>query len=261
MTNIKINKKHPFLFYSDEVREIFKSLKRKFNLSLFIYGKYYRDGRAILLSDNPEWMTHHLASGYSTPAPIPKLLLRQASSIYFIPNEGKFCAAKQDLLQRFQSDQGFDFIFNHGDTYEVICFSFMPNCAGITTVLNHIEIFKNFIDYFKNAAASLIKQGENHCIQMPIKMRGIRFYPNSNLKTHLAVKVDSLGSLNAMYGLSKRQSECIALFSRGKTCKQISRILDLSPRTIEHYYEMIKTKIGVESKSELLEVIMNWSEK
>ncbi len=63
-------------------------------------------------------------------------------------------------------------------------------------------------------------------------------------------------SLGDIY-LSKRETECVTLLAKGNTAKEIAAQLNLSPRTIEHYIENVKNKLGVSTKSELLYKIFN----
>lgn len=53
--------------------------------------------------------------------------------------------------------------------------------------------------------------------------------------------------------LSKRQLECVLYLARGKTTKEIARILNVSPRTIESHFVHIKDKINCRTKSEILD--------
>lgn len=55
--------------------------------------------------------------------------------------------------------------------------------------------------------------------------------------------------------LSRREKECLQHCVRGKSAKQIARILGLSHRTIEHYIDNIKFKLKVTSKSELIDKV------
>ncbi len=52
--------------------------------------------------------------------------------------------------------------------------------------------------------------------------------------------------------LSSRQSECLFFLLRGKTAKQIAKILNLSFRTVEEYIEQMKIKLNCSTKSELI---------
>jgi len=58
--------------------------------------------------------------------------------------------------------------------------------------------------------------------------------------------------------LSKREAECLRLTIKGCTAKKIARMLDLSHRTIEEYLTNIKIKMGVKSKSELIEMAVSF---
>lgn len=53
--------------------------------------------------------------------------------------------------------------------------------------------------------------------------------------------------------LSARELECIFFFLRGKTAKEIAKILKLSPRTIEKHIEHIKIKFKCVNRSQLIE--------
>jgi len=62
---------------------------------------------------------------------------------------------------------------------------------------------------------------------------------------------------NTAYTFSKRERECLFYLSRAKTSKEIAAILNISIRTIEHYIDNIKTKIGIASRSELIAFAIN----
>jgi DNA-binding CsgD family transcriptional regulator len=61
-------------------------------------------------------------------------------------------------------------------------------------------------------------------------------------------------TLHKVY-LTKRESEILQLTARGKTAKRISRLLNISYRTVEHHQASIKNKFCVSSKSELIDKI------
>lgn len=59
--------------------------------------------------------------------------------------------------------------------------------------------------------------------------------------------------------LSQRQMQCIKHSIRGKSAKQIGKALNLSPRTVEMHLDIIKSKLGCQTKAELIEKIMDSS--
>jgi DNA-binding CsgD family transcriptional regulator len=56
---------------------------------------------------------------------------------------------------------------------------------------------------------------------------------------------------------SRREREVLRLLVRAKTSKQIAGHLGLSHRTVEHYIENSKRKMGVSSKSELVDRVID----
>lgn len=52
--------------------------------------------------------------------------------------------------------------------------------------------------------------------------------------------------------LSNRQIECLSLLGKGKTIKEIAKILDLSPRTVEDYLNSVKIKLGCRNIQQLM---------
>jgi DNA-binding CsgD family transcriptional regulator len=62
--------------------------------------------------------------------------------------------------------------------------------------------------------------------------------------------------INNVY-FTTRENQCLKLTIKGKSAKQIAGLLDLSPRTVEEYLTNIKFKLGVNSKSELIELVLD----
>jgi len=57
--------------------------------------------------------------------------------------------------------------------------------------------------------------------------------------------------------ISKRERECLEFLSKGMTAKEIARVLDLSPRTIEFYIENLKKKFVCFTRAELIAKTFN----
>lgn len=69
-------------------------------------------------------------------------------------------------------------------------------------------------------------------------------------------------SLVANCKLSKRQYDCLYLLLKGFATKQIAQRLNLSPRTIEHYINIIKQKFNCSTRQDIIEKInsLEWPE-
>jgi DNA-binding NarL/FixJ family response regulator len=66
-------------------------------------------------------------------------------------------------------------------------------------------------------------------------------------------KIESVNEIK----LSRREKEIIYYLVRGKTAKEIGHTIYLSTRTIENYLAAIKSKMGVSTKSDLIEKILD----
>jgi DNA-binding CsgD family transcriptional regulator len=55
---------------------------------------------------------------------------------------------------------------------------------------------------------------------------------------------------------SQRELQIIHWIIRGKTMREIASILGLSCRTVENYFQAVKAKAGVKSKSKFIEIAM-----
>lgn len=58
--------------------------------------------------------------------------------------------------------------------------------------------------------------------------------------------------------LTQREEHIVRHLVRGKTAKEIARVMNLSPRTVEFYLINIKNKMGVVNKSDLIERCMDY---
>jgi DNA-binding CsgD family transcriptional regulator len=55
------------------------------------------------------------------------------------------------------------------------------------------------------------------------------------------------------FDLTLRQSECLFFISRGRTSKEIAKILNLSFRTVEYHIEELKNKFNCKTKGNLID--------
>ncbi|MBN9228265.1 MULTISPECIES: helix-turn-helix transcriptional regulator [Legionella] len=77
----------------------------------------------------------------------------------------------------------------------------------------------------------------------------------------MEISTDSLTNSIHISQLTKRQKECLFYLSKGLSIKQIARVLQLSPRTVEHYLEAVREKLDCHSLAQLKEKIFESSIK
>lgn len=61
-------------------------------------------------------------------------------------------------------------------------------------------------------------------------------------------------SIQQNYSLSTREYECLSFLARGKRVKEIALLLNLSPRTVESYVNIIKRKMNCFSTGKAIDI-------
>jgi DNA-binding CsgD family transcriptional regulator len=62
---------------------------------------------------------------------------------------------------------------------------------------------------------------------------------------------------NLKVNFTNRENDVLRLLIRGKTAREIAAVLELSKRTVEHHLENMRGKLQVNSKSELIEKVID----
>lgn len=134
------------------------------------------------------------------------------------------------------------FFFAHKNQDDVNCYRF----------LNQIHLLDKFACYFKREAHSLIDKAISEGFNLKEAMEEA-FYEVDPSIPLIKKEIHSQKFLKQIFPLSLREQQCLNLFKQGRSAQATAAMLNLSQRTVEHYFESIKNKLGCQSKMELLE--------
>lgn len=255
----KLRKNHKFLSSSGFISQICEPLKY-FNIHLFTYLKKFNDGSQINLSTDPKWVfDYYNLSLYST-------------SLYESePHETgiSLWPANSDLLvfrhgqEHFDSIYGFTLCQNQADSCDYFFFSLSRKHFRMLDVcINNLDLIEQFISYFKDKTAPLLKSCHSHRIILPYNYSQEQGASKTDLlytsdylreKFSQAIKGNSLTKwLKNHEPLTKRESECLELLMDYQTVPELAKELSISKRTAESHLEQIKVKLRCRSKQELM---------
>lgn len=235
---------HPIFTTSKDVEEIIKPLKQM-GIVFFDYSRSDNDHGHTSLMTHPHVYKHYLEKKYYQIGNMESQPTKYKSQILLmntLPNQHIY----DDLIRSRNIDHGLQIIHKNENSCEF--FSFAANRGNYSianTYLNKLDVFKNFIMYFKDQAAALIRQVEKKRI----------FYPFHNEKLdilHCDHQDNEINMVSKPIMLSKRQLQIARELLNGKTVKEISQELNLSHRTIESYINHLKDKIQSRNRSELI---------
>jgi DNA-binding CsgD family transcriptional regulator len=223
-----------------DVKAICDSTLNKKGIHFFNYARMFDDGSCYILSNNENVIEYLFESESPIFAPIPSKYIQSRFS-YYIPENGPYQKVMHDVKDYFNIAHGFDIFEVHPGYVDVCCFAGNSNHHEmINYYLNHTEFLNNFWRNFKEQASGLISRLNKNIIQLPEKMQ-------------LNFKSDLIACNTKSAILTKRQKQCLFHLLKGMTIKEIANSLQLSPRTVEHYFETIKVKLNCKSRFDLFE--------
>lgn len=239
MTTTGLAANHFTLTTASDVRQICNAFMRHFNLRYFDYGRIYHDGRATLLATDPDWVCHYFATQnpvggevrkngiYPWPIHLPSQTIIDARNAFNIDN------AVTEIIEHVEYTEFFDFAATAGDE------------KALYYQLNHYDLYSKFLSYFKLEAKTLIDKAFLHPVAEKV---------NAINNSFEQINVDKvLVDINHPFNtLSVRQKECVKLLVKGMSYKQIGYQLGLSMRTVEHYLETVRQKLGCDTRLQLI---------
>ncbi len=120
-------------------------------------------------------------------------------------------------------------------------------------MLNDIDLLQKFLLYFRDKAGLLIKEAKKSPIilpNLPTKPPKRSFALDEKAKHDFISKISQ-----GKNSITKREYQCLTLFSQGLTSKEIGRELKIHPKTVDRHFENLKAKHSARNRVELLPLI------
>jgi DNA-binding CsgD family transcriptional regulator len=262
------------LTYNHQQRDIlYKICKPLFDhlpISHFFYGRYYIDGRYFMLGDHNKAIELYYHHNLSHP---DQIFLEDFATVpyqgmhkFIWPSDSQYLPQSLELLNEMNIGNGLNITINKGDFLETFIFATHPENTQIQNLyLNSFHLLQRFIDFFEERGSSLItlegiknlpystlyesKLNKNE-LDYSEQRKTEKFIDQTKLsKHHISVQGSELK-------LSNREFDCLAYLSKGKSVKETASLLNLSPYTVTSYLEHIKLKLGVFSKSKMIDIFL-----
>jgi DNA-binding CsgD family transcriptional regulator len=248
---------------SNKLKKICEPLQQHFNINVFWYTRTTESGRYFTICSNPEVHSVYIGSEHYKTNPFyrnPKLILPGYYSYRGI-QDLKFQDSYDVFHSKFPIEAG-NFAFKKQHELHVFGYGIKQSSKLYIdhVIANNTPILKKFNEYFLQEISSFVKKEDQEIINLASEMGESYNLPPEGMNTVLGSKgkgnfLESLKliSIDEIKKLSSRELECLEYLNRGLTTPQIADELALSKRTIEKYFESIKTKLRCHSKLELFE--------
>jgi LuxR family transcriptional regulator, quorum-sensing system regulator SolR len=278
MVDIVIPKNYMSFMQAHDFRSLCQPLLSGTDVAACFYVRLYRDGSYFHFStsvDMDRFMFLESKLKYNFDIHILDAMF--ASKMFFKnKNENKIFIFVEDIdnigywsgvFKEFNIKTSFNIVEKVDDYYESFWFVSRFSKSMYSFCVNHYDVLENFILYFRENNADLIKMGEKRKIvflnndleycKVVQGLRGMVAKEDCDVvdpKAGFKLKKYPIGSGDAKTYLTLRELECLQYLAQGFSYKGIGNILQVSHRTIETHLQRTKDKLAVHSNSQLLKI-------
>ncbi len=256
----------------EKIKPLLKPLSQLFGISTFGYRKFFSDGRSFGLSNNLAWTTFcqenfndRIISNYENEV---SSALTGEKFLSFRIGEPDKSNAFLSALYELNIWNTLSFYKNSGPNVEAFYFaSTRDNTSAVEYCVNNIKLLERFSFYFKDKLNDImswkdIKRAATPTLSPLIfeKKQPISSDENENIQKFLSSTPIQRFFFNIEgqdIGLSPQEFKTLAWLSRGKSAKEVGKLLNISQRTVESYLENIKSKAEVNSRSRLIDLFVS----
>lgn len=121
-------------------------------------------------------------------------------------------------------------------------------------IINNGELLHDFIENYNLIARDLVLEAKSP--ENRIVLPNFNDIAPSTVRTQPRLRIFHKTMHMPIY-LSPQQNRCLKLLMQGKSTKEISKVLQLSVRTVEHYFERIREQLGCRTNKELIVMYMD----
>lgn len=239
--------------FDKKIKKICSPLNDYLNIPIFTYYKIHQNGTIVTISNFTEQMEFYYEEGLylSNPYLVSPALIKSGCVMTATTPDPDYQKTIDLSRQRFNMTNTFLIIQKENEFCEGFLFGNNAKATKQTNYLEHIFLLKKFTQYFKSEAACILNKIELEKFNL-IEAKGDAFFKRS-LSAPLSYSPSTEKFLHSLTPLSKREQECLNLYLQGRSAQSSAAILNLSKRTVEHYFENIMMKLGCSCKSELHE--------
>lgn len=252
-------KVHPIFSNTQEIIDLCSPLK-SLGITAFSHLRTDHEGNFSGLANNPEFMKNYLTKGYyNADVHIKRNHYKNDHCLMWDAMEcdGKTQSMLQDAYD-FSFKHIFTMIESHGEQCDYYHFGTDQSSPAINqTYINNIDLLKKFITYFNENMANSSELMKTYQIQFSMENNaaGVQLRDPTRLNNtgnQQDLFLQAIGWDKNEYYLTKREQECAHLLLLGNTAQEIALLLGLSRRTVEDYINLLKKKLNVRNKTELV---------
>jgi DNA-binding NarL/FixJ family response regulator len=246
------------------VQEIVSSMVQAGITGLF-YTRIYPDGTVLNLPSDASWVEFYLTrlhtGCYQNSDLVDQFFTYSGIGLWTLNPKNP---AWQDAKHYFGYSSGISISNDHSDYREVIVFYSNKDPQKMNHFyMNHIDALKKMKQYFLSRSETLIQKAEEerqvlrHKIFLPLEFDCFLPKPdNASFKSETMVLMHKKTGLPVK--LPPQREKCFVYLLQGNSIKKIAKFMQLSPRTVECYINILRQELGCHS---VKDVIVSYANK
>lgn len=224
----------PYFHHNDVIDPLLEPITSQADLQLIGYSRMFANRERFLICLHREWCVDFYTTGQLYRYGIYEKDFRDLTSTFDMWDHLPYAPPEVYLNSRkkFGFAHGLTIIRQHKDYSDSFVFAAQAGNSQINNFyLNQKELFTAFIRDFYAKMAPVLTDLASEKFSIP---RGIAFVANPLLT------------------LTPRQLDCAQLLKEGITSKEIAKVLQLSPRTVETHIDTLKNKFKARNRVQLM---------
>lgn len=249
--------------YSDQINRATRPLKTHFGITYFTYHKINTFGSYTVLVNRPDWAERYVDKKIFSHDPYLRHPSVYQPGICLIDNFGSEEYKKivlKEGKQLLDMDIGVILIQKTENEVEFFGFTGSQKSDLQHLYLNHPQTLHSFAAHFKRELDPILKIMQEEAGSL-IDLKGEDFFCKDPIHPEVFLEkrkkyYKDLGfakELEKASHLSLRERQCLKLLLQGKSAKETAKIMKLSFRTVEFYFENIKNKSSCWDKREVFQ--------
>lgn len=237
---------HHIFESSQDMQSICSSFFASNGLSYFQYYRVYDDGSVFALLNNTTILKRFLELDFPSFSSFKEGDKRRESYWFMWDEELPWLPVQ--IARDLGVYHGLTYVRRFKNHYDMIGFG-MPSerSNAASYYMSNRDMLKNFITYFEKEHGEIINASRRNSIMLRENNRDAN-YKQLCLGKNMRFEIDVSGTKTY---LTPQEMSCMNLKNQGLSFKEIGRVLEISPRSVETYLQRIKIRTGIMNLREL----------
>lgn len=255
---------------SKKLLNICEPIFNNFGFSSFGYTRIQNNGNRLILETNKDWLNYYSEDNFQEKNDGSKSLLSNIEQLILSPPPDEFHmqvltgppkSKWHENLQALNIWNSVSIYVQMNSFVEVyhLATSNQDDSIIMDLCINKKFLLQRFFHYFREKLCLLDVDkapyiSDNNLSKIFLGDKGLKtIIPNTAVSNYLTqTHIGKFYLKTHDIFITRRAAECLHYLAFGKTCKEIARLLQISPRTVEFYVNALKDKTLVNTKSELI---------